>query len=100
MHVLGWTRDQAIQYMLDHTAESRAAVESEVDRYLAVPGQATAYTIGSLEIQRLRREAEQRLGPKFDIKAFQDTALHDGGVSLPTLRKAVERWGAERSRAG
>jgi uncharacterized protein (DUF885 family) len=99
MHALGWTREQAIQYMLDHTAESRRAVESEVNRYLAVPGQATAYMIGSLEIQRLRREAERQLGPKFDIRAFHDVVLHDGAVSLPMLRKAVERWVAERARA-
>ena len=98
MHVLGWTRDQAIQYMLDHTAESRAAIESEVDRYLAVPGQATAYMIGSLEIQRLRREAEERLGPRFDIRAFHDVVLADGAVSLPMLRQAVARWVEATSR--
>jgi uncharacterized protein (DUF885 family) len=98
MHVLGWTRDRAIQYMLDHTAESRAAVESEVDRYLAVPGQATAYLIGSLEIQRLRREAERRLGSGFDVRAFHDVVLRDGAVSLPMLRQAVERWVDESER--
>jgi uncharacterized protein (DUF885 family) len=98
MHALGWTRERAIAYMLDHTAESRASVESEVDRYLAVPGQATAYLLGSLEIQRLRKDAERRLGPAFDIRAFHDVVLHDGGVSLPMLRSAVERWVAERAK--
>ena len=92
MHVLGWTRDRAIQYMLDHTAESRGSVEPEVDRYLAAPGQATAYLTGSLEIQRLRREAEARLGRRFDIKGFHDTVLRDGAVTLPMLQRAVERW--------
>jgi uncharacterized protein (DUF885 family) len=92
MHVLGWTRDRAIQYMLDHTAESRGSVEPEVDRYLAAPGQATAYLTGSLEIQRLRREAETRLGRRFDIKGFHDTVLRDGAVTLPMLQRAVERW--------
>jgi uncharacterized protein (DUF885 family) len=92
MHMLGWTREQAIQYMLDHTAESRGSIESEVDRYLATPGQATAYMTGSLEIQRLRRDAETRLGQRFDIKGFHDTILRDGAVSLPMLQRAVDRW--------
>jgi len=92
MHVLGWSRDQAIDYMLENTAESRNAVESEVDRYLAVPGQATAYMTGSLEIQRLRSDAEERLGSAFDVKAFHDVILRDGAVSLPMLQRAVDRW--------
>ena len=97
MHVMGWSREQAIQYMLDYTAESRAGIESEIDRYLAVPGQATAYMTGSLEIQRMRADAEQRLGERFDIKAFHDTVLGNGAVSLPMLQQAVGRWVAERS---
>ena len=96
MHVLGWTREQAIQYMLEHTAESRAGIESEIDRYLAVPGQATAYMTGSLEIQRLRRDAERQLGERFDIKAFHDTILGNGAVTLPMLQQAVARWVQER----
>lgn len=92
MHALGWTREQAIRYMLEHTAESEAAVTYEVDRYIAVPGQATAYLTGSLEIQRLRRMAEERLGDRFNIKAFHDRVLADGAVSLPMLRTAIERW--------
>jgi uncharacterized protein (DUF885 family) len=92
MHVLGWTRDQAIDYMLENTAESRNAVESEVDRYLAVPGQATAYMLGSLEIQRLRADAERRWGSQFDIKGFHDVILGDGAVSLPMLQRAVTAW--------
>jgi len=92
MHVLGWSRGRAIQYMLDNTAENRSAVESEVDRYLATPGQATAYMTGSLEIQRLRKDAEAQLGVRFDIKGFHDTILADGAVSLPMLRQAVSRW--------
>jgi len=97
MHVLGWTRQQAIDYMLENTAESRNSVESEIDRYLAVPGQATAYMTGSLEIQRLRADAEQRLGDRFDVKAFHDVILRDGAVSLPMLGRAVERWVKENS---
>ena len=92
MHVLGWTREQAIDYMLANTAESRNAVESEVDRYLATPGQATAYMTGSLEIQRLRSAARDQLGDRFDIKGFHDTVLADGAVSLPMLAHAVDQW--------
>jgi uncharacterized protein (DUF885 family) len=96
MHVLGWTRERAIQYMLDNTTESRGSVESEVDRYIAVPGQATAYLTGASEIQRLRGSAEERLGDRFDVKAFHDVVLADGAVSLPMLEEAVDRWVAQR----
>jgi uncharacterized protein (DUF885 family) len=92
MHALGWTREEAIRYMLDNTAESRGSVESEIDRYIAVPGQATAYLLGSLEIQRLRRDAEERLGDRFDIRGFHDVVLRDGAVSMPQLAAAVEAW--------
>jgi uncharacterized protein (DUF885 family) len=96
MHVLGWTREQAIDYMLEHSAQSRAHIETEVDRYLAVPGHATAYMIGSLEIRRLRRDAERELGARFDIKDFHDVVLGDGSVTLPMLQAAVERWTRSR----
>lgn len=98
IHVLGWSREQAIDYMLEHTAESRGSVTGEVDRYIAVPGQATSYLLGNLEIQRLRAEAERRLGDDFDIKAFHDRVLADGAVTLPMLRANVEAWIAERER--
>jgi uncharacterized protein (DUF885 family) len=99
IHALGWSRQQAIDYMLAHTAESRAFIESEVDRYIILPGQATAYMIGRLEIERLRREAEQRMGNRFDIRAFHDHVLEDGAVPLALLRRKIERWavsGADR----
>jgi uncharacterized protein (DUF885 family) len=92
LHVLGWTRQRAIDYMLAHVPESREYIESEVDRYIADPGQATAYMIGRLEIERLRHEAEQRLGPKFDIRQFHDRVLESGAVPLPLLRSHIERW--------
>jgi len=92
MHVMGWTRDEAIQYMLDHTTESRGSVESEIDRYSAVPGQATSYLIGSLEIQRLRKRAEEELGDDFDIREFHDRILAAGGVTLPMLGATIEAW--------
>ncbi|MGH7505611.1 MAG: DUF885 domain-containing protein [Longimicrobiales bacterium] len=92
MHALGWTRQQAIDYMLSHTAESEGSVAAEIDRYIAVPGQATAYLTGSLEIQRLRHDAEQRLGDRFDIRAFHDRILANGAVTLPMLHTAIDRW--------
>ncbi len=98
MHVLGWTRQQAIDYMLANTAESRTAVENEVDRYIVWPGQATSYMMGQLEITRLRRMAERELGPRFDIRAFHDRVLEDGSVTLPMLRAKIERWVAESRR--
>jgi uncharacterized protein (DUF885 family) len=96
IHALGWSRRQAIDYMLAHTAESKAFIESEVDRYIILPGQATAYMIGRLEIERLRHEAEQRMGDRFDIRAFHDHVLEDGSVPLALLRQKIERWADTR----
>jgi uncharacterized protein (DUF885 family) len=96
MHVMGWSRDDAIQYMLDHTAEGMDSLTSEVDRYAAVPGQATSYLLGSLEIQRLRRKAEQALGENFDIREFHDRILANGGVTLPMLGTTIDAWIAEQ----
>jgi uncharacterized protein (DUF885 family) len=99
LHVLGWSRQQAIDYMLANTAEPRQAVENEVDRYIGWPGQATAYMLGNLEIRRLREMAERELGPRFDIRAFHDRILENGSVPLPFLRENVERWiAAEKAR--
>lgn len=95
LHVLGWTREQAIDYMLAHTAENRQAVENEVDRYIVWPGQATAYMLGNLKIRALREQAERELGSRFDIRAFHDRVLQDGTVPLPMLRETIERWIAE-----
>ena len=92
MHVMGWTREDAMQYMLDHTAEGLDAVTQEIDRYAAVPGQATSYMLGSLEIQRLRKYAEDALGEHFDIRQFHDRVLINGGVTLPMLGTEIERW--------
>jgi uncharacterized protein (DUF885 family) len=94
LHTIGWTRQQAIDYMLAHTASSQHDVESEVDRYIAYPGQATAYMIGRLEIDAARAEAQKALGSKFDVKAFHDRVLEDGGVPLTYLREKVRAWSA------
>jgi uncharacterized protein (DUF885 family) len=92
LHTLGWTRQQAIDYMLAHTAESEHEVTSEVDRYIIYPGQATAYMIGMLEIRAARDEAEKAMGSRFDIKAFHDRVLEDGGVPLTYLRAKIRAW--------
>ena len=97
MHVMGWSRDDAIQYMLDHTAEGIDSLTSEVDRYAAVPGQATSYLLGSLEIQRLRKKAELALGVAFDIREFHDRILANGGVTLPMLGTTIDAWIAEQT---
>lgn len=95
MHGLGMTRVAALDYLMTHTAGTADAASAEIDRYIAVPGQATAYMIGNLEIQRLRAQAEKALGPKFDLKAFHDLLLADGTMPLWVLRDKVERWVAK-----
>ena len=89
MHALGWTRQQAIDFLKAHSALGENNIVNEVDRYIVWPGQALAYKIGQLEILRLRAEAKARLGDAFDIKAFHDTVLGSGAVSLTVLRTLV-----------
>jgi len=92
LHALGWTRRQAIDFLQGHSALGENNIANEVDRYIVWPGQALAYKMGQLEIVRLRREAETRLGARFDIKRFHDTVLGAGAVSLPVLRGRVADW--------
>jgi uncharacterized protein (DUF885 family) len=92
LHVLGWSRDEAVAFMLEHTNSAPAEVESEVDRYIAWPGQAVGYMVGALEIRRLREETERRLGPRFDVRRFHDRVLEDGLVPMGALRAKLERW--------
>ena len=100
MHALGWSRQRAIDYLLAHTAEGEARVTAEVDRYIAVPGQATAYMVGNLEIRRLRALAERELGSGFRVADFHDRVLEDGAVTLAMLRAKIERWVAAEKAAG
>jgi uncharacterized protein (DUF885 family) len=99
MHVKGWSRQQAIQFMKDNTALAENNIENEVDRYIGWPGQALAYKIGQREFLELRHEAERALGPAFDIRAFHDRVLRNGAIGLPVLREQVETWVAERRAA-
>jgi uncharacterized protein (DUF885 family) len=89
LHALGWTRQQAIDYLLAHTAVSPASAEREVDRYLAWPGQALSYKLGQLEILALRGDARHRLGAAFDVRRFHDVVLGSGGLPLGALRDVV-----------
>ena len=92
MHALGWSRQQAIDYLLENTTLAPANAAAEIDRYIAVPGQATSYMIGNLEIRRLREMAEGELGAGFDIKQFHDRVLEDGAVPLPMLGDKIKAW--------
>lgn len=92
LHTKGWSRKQALTYLLDHTLLSGAVAEGEIDRYVSWPGQAPSYMIGRLEILRLREEARAALGDRFDIKIFHDRVLEDGTVPLAALRTRIEAW--------
>jgi uncharacterized protein (DUF885 family) len=92
VHALGWSRERAIAFMEENALLSRENVVNEVDRYIAWPGQALAYKLGELEIRRARADAEQRLGARFDLRAFHDALLGQGAVSLPVLRLQIDEW--------
>jgi uncharacterized protein (DUF885 family) len=92
MHAKGWTRDQAVDYMRRNTAIGENTIQTEVDRYIIMPGQALAYMIGYREITSLRAKATAALGPRFDIRAFHDAVLGRGGVTLPMLREQIDTW--------
>ena len=92
IHYLGWTRQQAIDYMTENTALSPHNIVAEVDRYIGWPGQALAYKVGELEITKLRRETEAQLGESFDLRAFHDEVLAVGAIPIPLLQKRIHRW--------
>lgn len=92
LHALGWSRQQAIDFMVAHAPVSRDEIETEVDRYIGMPGQALAYKVGQREILRLRADAEARLGARFSLPAFHDVVLGGATVSLPVLARRVEAW--------
>jgi uncharacterized protein (DUF885 family) len=92
IHAKGWSREQAIDYMLANSGMGRSDATAEVERYIAWPGQALGYKIGALTIQRLRRKAETALGPKFDVRAFHEQVLGSGALPLPVLEAKIDRW--------
>lgn len=92
LHTKGWSREKAIQYSLDNEAESEAGITSEIERYMANPGQALSYKIGQLKIRELRSNAEQKLGDKFDIKIFHEKVLESGCIPLQLLEEKINKW--------
>ena len=99
LHSKGWTEEQAVQFFLDNSAITEAQARSEVQRYIVMPGQATAYKIGMIHIQQLRAKAEAELGDKFDIRAFHDTILGGGALPLDLLTRKVDQWIADTKAA-
>jgi uncharacterized protein (DUF885 family) len=99
IHAQGWTRDRAIEYMLANSGMSRTEVVAEVERYIAIPGQALAYKIGQMTILRLRAEAEQALGNRFDLRDFHAQVLMTGSLPMPVLERKIREWIATRRAA-
>jgi uncharacterized protein (DUF885 family) len=98
MHVQGWTRQQAIDYFAANSGRPQQDTVNEIDRYIAWPGQALAYKIGQLSISALRDKAEQTLGPRFDLRDFNDAVLATGSVPLAALEAHIDAWIASRLR--
>ena len=99
LHSKGWTRRQAIDFMLEATALSQANIEAEVNRYMVDQGQALAYKLGELKFRELRARAERELGAGFDLRAFHDAVLANGEVPLDVLDAEVGAWIAARKAA-
>ena len=92
LHAFGWSRQQAIDYLLENSALTEAEVVSEVDRYITWPGQATAYKVGELRIQALRQRAQDALGSRFDLRAFHDVVVGNGSLAIAILEDVVADW--------
>ena len=97
LHHKRWSREKAIKYVEDNSADAKGGIVKAIERYIVYPGQATAYMVGKLKIEELRRNAEAKLGPKFDIRGFHDTILLSGAVPLDILEKNVDAWVASRA---
>jgi uncharacterized protein (DUF885 family) len=100
MHWLSWPRETAVEFLMAHTTLSRVEAEEEIDRYIAIPGQALGYKIGERSIRDLREQAKSALGETFDLKRFHDAILRDGAMPLSILNAKVERWIADQKKNG
>ncbi len=100
LHTKGWTRQQAVDYMMSNTAWSETDIQNDINRYISYPGQATSYMLGMLEIQRLRTLAEEELGDAFDLSAFHDRVVGFGGSTLPMLHVSILAWIEEQKGNG
>ena len=96
IHAKGWTEEQAVKYFTENSPSAAGAIRSEIQRYIVIPGQATAYKIGMQKILDLRARAQQALGDRFDIKGFHDTVLGGGAMPLEILERRVDDWIASR----
>ena len=92
IHAFHWSREQAIDYLKQHTALSDSIIEGEVDRYIMLPGQATSYMLGKYTIERLRKDSEAQLGERFDIRQFHHQVLKNGAITLPMLEEQIKDW--------
>ncbi|UYH55035.1 DUF885 domain-containing protein [Qipengyuania sp. SS22] len=97
LHAKGWSREQAIEFMLANSGMTRTEVVAEVERYIAIPTQALAYKVGALKIQELREKAEAQLGDKFDIREFHAEVLDTGSLPMPVLESKIDRWIASKA---
>jgi uncharacterized protein (DUF885 family) len=92
LHAFGWSRERALEFLVEHVPEPREFLAAEIDRYVVVPGQALSYLTGKLEIIRLREEAQRRLGPTFSLPAFHAAVLDHGSLPMPTLARSITGW--------
>jgi uncharacterized protein (DUF885 family) len=92
LHTRNWTREQSIKYMLDNSSMAESDAVSEVERYIAIPGQALGYKIGQLRIRELRNKAQAALGARFDVREFHSVVLRDGSLPLSVLEAKIDRW--------
>jgi len=92
MHSKGWTREQAIKYSMDNEAESEEGITTEIERYMAITGQALSYKMGQMKILELRKKAEDKMKDKFDIKVFHQKVLASGVLPLALLEKNINHW--------
>ena len=97
LHAKGWTREQAIDFMLENSGMTRTEVVAEVERYIAIPSQALAYKVGAIKIQELRKRAEDQLGEDFDIREFHAEVLDTGSLPMPVLENKIDRWIASKA---
>jgi uncharacterized protein (DUF885 family) len=96
MHAKGWTREQAIDYMRKNEPITEQAATAEIERYMAIPGQALSYKVGELKIKELRDKYSKQLGKKFKLSAFHDELLKDGNMPLSVLESKMDMWAAKQ----
>ena len=100
LHTRNWTREQSIKYMRDNSSIAPSDAEAEVERYIAIPGQALGYKIGQLRIRELRNKAQAALGSRFDVREFHSVVLRDGSLPLSVLAAKIDRWIATKQKIG